>query len=516
MATTEKSLSEDWKDKYFKVLNEIDEQEHGWSNRIARLSRDLVTLLARFRGIDSTFDRALDSVSSAEAIHDDAVQTRLGALVGAVEKLADAQPATSAEDESSAVSQPALAPHLLDLIDKLEVPQRLDECLKNMRDQFHAASDQVDNLATIELLAAELSAMLATEDDSRILEARDAIQALIDHLSLPESAHARLSEITLKLQRADDAHALRHIANELGDFVVDLVGSLHAEIAGLNSFLVGIKDRLGDVSNHIGSQETERQQAVSARQELDQSVRESLEDLQIHMDEASDLDQLKNDIQAQLGSLDGKLNAFLSSESDRATKAEKKAHTLIGAIRELAQESEQLRGKLENAQKRAIRDALTGLPNRLAYDERMRSEYARFQRSGSKLSLTVLDIDKFKSINDTYGHQAGDRVLKHLARELQSQIREQDFFGRFGGEEFVLLLPDTDGKGAFQLADELRRHIELCRFKHKDSPVNVTISCGIAEFGPGEKVDAVFERADAGLYAAKNNGRNRCEAVENT
>ena len=104
-------------------------------------------------------------------------------------------------------------------------------------------------------------------------------------------------------------------------------------------------------------------------------------------------------------------------------------------------------------------------------------------------------------------------MLKHLARELGGQIRASDFFARIGGEEFVLILPETTLAGARVVVEKLREHIARCRFKYKDAPINVTVSCGLAEFAAGESADAAFARADAGLYAAKAAGRNRCEAV---
>ena len=244
MATSEKSRSEDWKDKYFKVLNELDDQERDWSDQIARLSRDLIALLARFRGIDATFDRALASVSSAEVIHEDAIQTRLKALVDAVDKLADAQSTTTTGKGGSA--EPA--PPLLDLIDKLEVPQRLEEFVDDMRNRLSAASDKAEDLASVELLAAELSAMVVQEDAARLHEARDSVQTLIDHLSLPESAHARLSEITSKLQSAIDADTIHQIAKELSDFVVDLMSSLQAKIASIHRRHQGTRSRIGAVT----------------------------------------------------------------------------------------------------------------------------------------------------------------------------------------------------------------------------------------------------------------------------
>ena len=124
--------------------------------------------------------------------------------------------------------------------------------------------------------------------------------------------------------------------------------------------------------------------------------------------------------------------------------------------------------------------------------------------------MAVWDIDKFKNVNDTYGHQAGDRVLTVVAKLLSQQIRETDFVARFGGEEFVLLMPETPLDQARKVADNLRNSIEACEFHFKDQRVPVTISCGLAEFNDGDKAETVFDRADRALYKAKHSGRNRC------
>ena len=521
MATSEKDRLEDWKDKYFKSLNEIDEKERKQSEQIARLSRDMLALLSPLRGHDAVFDREFDAVSNFRDIHDATEQKRLRALVDAGERLAtelsaagpSATKMPAPDPVPEVAKEPPFVSRMQQLADAIDVPEDSRKLLQNIRDRLGDAGDQIDNAEIVASVAAGLSQIFDANGMQNVQEARDSVQALIDHLSLPESAHAGLAKFTRKLQSANDLGSIRTFAKELADFLVKYVNSLQGEISGLNDFLVEIKAQLGMVFEHVATEDSERVEAAAARAELDTSVRGSLDDLRIHIDEAADMDQLKQDIQQQLAAIDGNVTAFIEVESKRVAKAENRTRTLTAAIKELADESEVLRGKLENARKRAVRDPLTELPNRLAYNERLRAEYACFQRSGGSLSVVVVDIDKFKLINDTYGHQAGDRVLKHLSRELNSQIRKQDFFGRFGGEEFVLILPDTDRNSAVRLADALRSHIESCRFKYRDEPVKVTISCGIAEFGTGESTDAAFERADAGLYAAKNNGRNRCEAL---
>ena len=164
---------------------------------------------------------------------------------------------------------------------------------------------------------------------------------------------------------------------------------------------------------------------------------------------------------------------------------------------------------IEEQRKKAMHDALTGLPNREAYQQRLEQEVHRLQRYGNKLSLMVCDIDLFKRINDNYGHLAGDKVLKIIAKSLQINLRDSDFIARFGGEEFVCLMPETSKEDAKIVAEKLRKKIEGSPFNFKKEPVQITISFGISEFAEGDSADDVFERADKALYKAKENGRNQ-------
>ena len=152
---------------------------------------------------------------------------------------------------------------------------------------------------------------------------------------------------------------------------------------------------------------------------------------------------------------------------------------------------------------------MTGLPNRAAWNERAALEVARWQRYGGELQVAVLDVDLFKRINDNYGHLAGDRVLKIIAQELAKRLRKTDFIARFGGEEFVVLLPATPLDGAEQLLETLRTAIEACPFHFKGERLIITLSGGLASFASGDTLEAVFERADQALYQAKGSGRNR-------
>ena len=156
-------------------------------------------------------------------------------------------------------------------------------------------------------------------------------------------------------------------------------------------------------------------------------------------------------------------------------------------------------------------DSLTGVHNRRYLDKRLAEELVRFKRHGTLFSLILFDIDDFKMINDTYGHQFGDRILINMAGLCSTVIRGSDILARFGGEEFCIILADSAGSGAISFAERLRALVEnqVTRFNNK-TDVNVTISMGIAEVCPEiETMEQMLDRADIGMYRAKERGKNR-------
>jgi two-component system cell cycle response regulator len=158
----------------------------------------------------------------------------------------------------------------------------------------------------------------------------------------------------------------------------------------------------------------------------------------------------------------------------------------------------------------AVTDGLTGLYNHRFIFERLEEEIAKVARYGRPLSIIMLDIDNFKQVNDTFGHRAGDEVILSAAHAIMASLRKTDVAGRYGGEEFLVLLPETDLKAAHIVAEKIRNTVALLQFETKD--LAVTISAGVAEAEKGESFEALINRADAKLYTAKRNGKNRVES----
>jgi diguanylate cyclase (GGDEF)-like protein len=172
----------------------------------------------------------------------------------------------------------------------------------------------------------------------------------------------------------------------------------------------------------------------------------------------------------------------------------------------VAERTQALNQTLELLQKLATTDKLTGIHNRAKLDELIADEHRMLQRFARASSIAILDIDHFKDINDTHGHLVGDRVLQELAAVLGGSVRGIDRLGRWGGEEFLILLPEASAANARSVLERLRERLRAHDFRLS---LPVTLSAGIAQYRPGESVDAWISRADEMLYQAKHAGRNR-------
>jgi len=177
--------------------------------------------------------------------------------------------------------------------------------------------------------------------------------------------------------------------------------------------------------------------------------------------------------------------------------------------KELGARNAELETALARIEELAMRDELTGVFNRRFLMETIRNEKLRCERNGSAFSICILDADLFKEVNDRHGHLAGDQILQAIAKTAQGAMRQSDFFGRYGGEEFVMVLTGTLVEGAMITAERVRTRIEALRFPAIDPGLHVTVSIGIAESRFFEETALTFKRADEALYRAKQAGRNR-------
>ncbi len=194
---------------------------------------------------------------------------------------------------------------------------------------------------------------------------------------------------------------------------------------------------------------------------------------------------------------------------------------MVYDVTDMALDEQALQRSNRELERMGRTDGLTGLYNRRAWEELLNSEFRRHQRNGQNSALVMFDIDHFKKVNDTYGHQAGDAVIRAVADMVRQTKREPDIAGRYGGEEFGVVLVDTDSVGAMRFAERLREAVMAHPVHHDGQEIHYTISLGVAPIDREQGCTRWIAAADQALYAAKHAGRNRvslysvsaCESV---
>ncbi|TRO21837.1 GGDEF domain-containing protein [Ectopseudomonas mendocina] len=334
------------------------------------------------------------------------------------------------------------------------------------------------------------------------------LRSLLDELELPARHQPQGDALRQRLEGNLNWYELVPVLDDLAVLVLAVTDSGQREFAG---YLKQLNERLAAFISTLSEAHVGYTASVESTRHFNQQLRDQVSDLQNSVQEAADLDALKQALEQRL---EGLLQSVSNHQRQRDSGEDDVAERLQGLVKRVAEmelEAQQFRQHIEEQRQKSLLDPLTCLPNRAAWSERLDLETARRQRYGGQLLMAVLDIDHFKRINDGYGHLAGDRVLKIIAGELHKRLRKTDFIARFGGEEFVLLIPGTPLDGGVQLLETLRAAVEACPFHFKGEPVTITLSAGIAEFRNDEATEDTFERADQALYRAKGAGRNRVE-----
>ncbi|ESR00995.1 diguanylate cyclase [Stutzerimonas chloritidismutans AW-1] len=334
--------------------------------------------------------------------------------------------------------------------------------------------------------------------------------SLLDSLHLPEHPQPQLQTLRARIQHGLNWYELVPVLDDLAMLMIAFSDQGQRDF---ENYLQTLNERLTAMQENLLAAHQGHNEGRDAAQALDAELREQVGGLQDSMRQAKDLTSLKQVVEARLDGLLTTVDTYRQQRSEQEQKLGERLQQLVSRVGSLEQAARGLRGHLEEQRQKALQDPLTGLPNRAAWNERLELEFARWQRYGGDLLLAVLDVDHFKRVNDGYGHLAGDRVLKIIGTELHKRLRKTDFIARFGGEEFVVLLPNTPYEAGLQLMESLRESIGSCPFHFKGERVAITLSAGLTAFSEGDSTERAFERADSALYRAKDSGRNRVEAA---
>ncbi len=336
----------------------------------------------------------------------------------------------------------------------------------------------------------------------------ESLTSLLDELELPERHKPQGEALRQRVMGGLNWYELVAVLDDLAVLILAVTDSGQREFA---SYLKQLNERLASFLSTLTEAHAGYSESVESAHTFNQELREQVSGLQASVQEAVDLHSLKQSLEARLDVLLNTVSEHQKHRDGREEEVAQRLQSLTQKVADMEQEAQSFRDHLEEQRQKALIDPLTGLPNRAGWGERLELEMARWKRYGGELALAVLDIDHFKRINDGYGHLAGDKVLKIIAGELAKRLRKTDFIARFGGEEFVLLIPSTPLEGGRQLLQTLLDGVEQCPFHFRGERVTITLSAGLTSFVSGESSEKVFERADQALYRAKSGGRNRVE-----
>ena len=361
--------------------------------------------------------------------------------------------------------------------------------------------------ASTQSLPAATAAGNSSDRENRI---HTALASMLDRLSaLPElrPAISALHDRTFNDLSSDElADRLERVTNLIGEQRTSLL----REKREIEDMLKQIDSRLEAISAFFAYEDADRTSTRDNSKQLNMLVMGEVNEISSDMTESESLTELRGRVGTRLESINTHLTDFRSREEERLAAQVDRTMSLRARVEELERESRVLQNSLQEEQRAAMIDSLTGIPNRASYDDRMAHEFARWQRHGGTITIAAWDVDNFKSINDEFGHMAGDKVLRILGQHLARNVRGTDFVARYGGEEFVMIMIGMDSEQALKACNKVRAGIQAIAFHFRDRPVTVTASCGITSFRMGDVPDMAFERADGALYEAKDAGRNRC------
>ncbi|MCB1648371.1 MAG: diguanylate cyclase [Pseudomonadales bacterium] len=334
---------------------------------------------------------------------------------------------------------------------------------------------------------------------------------ILENIYVPEQSGALASKLRARINKGLNWY---EFVSVLEDIHALIIAGMEEERAEFQRFLNELNESLGQVQEYVQFSREQANVSQESEKALDEAVRSGINDIAQTVQGSEDIGELKNAVQSQLSTIISSMDQFRALKSEQQQSSQEHARQLEARLQAMEVETQELRLHLARQEQMASRDALTELPNRAAYDRRIQHECEQWRSARAAgrdegLCLVVGDVDHFKRINDTYGHLAGDKVLKIIAKEISSNFRQRDFIARYGGEEFVIVMPSVHAQDAESLINSVRQKIERCPFHFREKQVQITMSFGLTEIVDADTPEKAFERADKALYHAKEGGRNQ-------
>ncbi len=382
--------------------------------------------------------------------------------------------------------------------------------LKKLAKEVENISDANDILIKLSNLIESLS----NDYDKRQLSAIYEIPGkIIENYEFPE-AYIKQSDLLKKeCKNINDSSEYKSSIYNVFNLIDSVCKDSIVQKKELEKFLVNIGIQISRIGEELNNFVSEQSTDVKLHNDLNTQMHNAVSSLSESLLKSDDLNTLKDTVKAQLDTLQNIVAEERKVVKKHELSIKENMNNLANKVNELKQETQELKVKVKIEKENALKDPLTGLFNREAYDNKIKTFISEAKDNKTALSLLVWDIDHFKKFNDTYGHVIGDKVLKAVTKKLSHAPKDNYFLARYGGEEFVMLLPDVGADEALRYANDLRDEVSRITYLYKGKPLKVTISCGISVTQGGSNAKNLFVRADKALYDAKMSGRN-CVKLE--
>ncbi len=522
MAEPQKSIAH-WQQKYRALVREQAANEANYEKELHLLRHTVVRVGTVAEGADKQLDVLLVSLKKE--------LRRKSMTRGLLQAVRDIEQSVTTIEQAKSSHSKQWSDALVQILDQLPVavPGTQSTTINQLRVEVSQGVSAAQLGAVLGQLQALLVAVFAEpeaesapgvaavgagEDEqeqpySAVGEAiTTVLQDLLEHIKPPGEALASVANVHRALQRGLNWYELVPTLEELSLVVLSTVYNGQREF---EQYLKQLFEQLTYMHSGIESAAQGDVVVQSENRQLNESVGAEIAQLSRLVGQSADLETLKAAVSKGLESIGGRLGKFtVAAEPGAQSALQNHLASLTEQVSHLQKEAGQAHELLQKQKQKALLDPLTRLPNRQAYNERSVLEFKRWQRYGRPLSLVVGDIDLFKNVNDSYGHLAGDKVLTVIAQLLSHRLRQTDFIARYGGEEIVFLLPETNCDSALRTMNSVREQIAACGFHFTEQPVQITMSFGVTELAADDTLETAFERADKALYQCKNNGRNQC------
>lgn len=493
----------DWKKKYFDSLQQLEDKEAIWVELESLLRKTISRLAITAKGVDNRLDKALQNIqNNSRNKKDEALENNLEDLSRILSQLEDGATANS----STAVAEDDLNIHdvVLRLIQQLQPDHEFKTRLEEFKSSIHAMDN---DQCLVEL--ANLINQFVSHDAGDKTTVQEVLTTLIEKITFTHGHSKRLSEISEKLDSHFETENWHAYLDEIIREIRVIVRGINDEKVELEGLIVDVTRQLNEISGVLTDEHSANAEGRKETLNLQSIMNENVGNIQSKVETVSDIDELKSSINSNLGSIKQGVEDFVAKDDERFHVSEQRNNRLQLQIKQMEKESEQLKEKLSENRQQLMFDTLTGARSRLSYEEILDQEFSRWSRYQDVFSFALLDIDHFKSVNDQFGHIAGDKALQIVAKMMTKNIRETDFLFRVGGEEFVLLLPKTRLESAAPLVEKIRASVGATSFHFKDKDVDITLSAGLTAIRDKDTAETIYERADKALYEAKDSGRNQ-------